>query len=172
MHVTNGIAIQLKQEAENERSATLRTTRGREERKRSFAPLPSEIARYKKGKKRAEPDDIDVSAETDDSERTNASRLMDFYWVLLRENSKSVPSWKGFNYLIYPHENEPEHNISYLPAINQSPTKLDTVLELLTQSKLKAEKLQLTEVDVVVDQAIYAKACEVLFDHFSRISCL
>ena len=102
-----------------------------------------------------------MSAETDDSERTNASRMIDFYWVLLRENSKSVPSWKGFNYLIYPNENEPEHTISYLPAINQSPTKLDTVLELLTQSKLKAEKLQLTEVDVVVDQAIYAKACEV-----------
>jgi hypothetical protein len=33
------------------------------------------------------------------------------------------------------------HKIGYLPAINQSPTSHDTVLELHSQSKLKAEKI-------------------------------
>jgi hypothetical protein len=56
------------------------------------------------------------------------------------------------------------HKIGYLPAINQSPTSHDTALELLSQSKLKAEKLQLTETDVVLDMAIYAKAVEILMN--------
>jgi len=41
---------------------------------------------------------------------------------------------------------------------------MDVVLELLVQSKLKAEKLGLEETDVVFDQAIYAKAVEVLMN--------
>ena len=39
---------------------------------------------------------------------------------------------------------------------------MDTVLELLYQSKTKAEKLNLPNADVVVDQAIYAKAVEIM----------
>ena len=56
------------------------------------------------------------------------------------------------------------HQITYLPAINDSPTKMDVVLEILTQSKLKAEKLGLCETDVVFDQAIYAKAVEIMLN--------
>ena len=40
----------------------------------------------------------------------------------------------------------------------------NTVLELLTQSKLKAEKIGLEETDVVLDMAIYAKASEILMN--------
>lgn len=160
MHVTNGIAIQLTQQTEGETNVPLQR-RGKEERKRSFTALSNDIVRYSKGKKRSEPSNIGIPVQSDNCEKTEASSLIDFYWVLLRMSSKNIPSWKGFNFLIYPFEDELVHQISYLPAINQSPTQLDTVLELLTQSKAKAEKLQLTEVDVVVDQAIYAKACEV-----------
>ena len=56
------------------------------------------------------------------------------------------------------------HRIGYLPCNNQSPTSHDTVLELLSQSKLKAEKLQLAETDVVLDMAIYAKAVKILMN--------
>ncbi len=44
------------------------------------------------------------------------------------------------------------------------PTKMDTVLELLQQSKIKAEKIGLNETDVVLDLAIYAKAVEILMN--------
>ena len=40
----------------------------------------------------------------------------------------------------------------------------NTVLELLSHSKLKAEKLGLTEMDVVLDIAIYAKAVKVMMN--------
>lgn len=41
---------------------------------------------------------------------------------------------------------------------------MDTVLELLQQSKLKAEKIGLKETDVVLDLAIYAKAVEIVMN--------
>lgn len=54
--------------------------------------------------------------------------------------------------------------IGYLPSINKSLTSHDTVLELLNQSKLKAEKLGLNETDVILDMAIYSKAVEILMN--------
>ena len=44
------------------------------------------------------------------------------------------------------------HKIGYLPSINKSATCYDSVLELLSQSKFKAEKLGLLETDA--DMAI------------------
>lgn len=63
-------------------------------------------------------------------------------------------------------ESDSDHydEIGYLPSINKSPTSHDTVLELLSQSKIKAEKLGLVETDVVLDMAIYAKAVEVMMN--------
>ena len=56
------------------------------------------------------------------------------------------------------------HNVAYLPAIDGSPTKMDVVLEILLQSKEKATKLGLSETDIVMVQAIYAKAVDVLLN--------
>ncbi len=41
---------------------------------------------------------------------------------------------------------------------------MDVVLDILNQSKAKAERLGLSEVDVVFDQAIYAKAVEIVLN--------
>ena len=46
---------------------------------------------------------------------------------------------------------------TYLPAIDESPTKSEVVLELLIQSKLMPEALGLEETDVVLDQAFMPK---------------
>ena len=54
------------------------------------------------------------------------------------------------------------HDIHYLPARNDSPTKYDTIQEILTQVKAKAEAFSLTCIDLLLDHAIYAKALEVL----------
>ena len=50
----------------------------------------------------------------------------------------------------------------YLPAINQSPTKLETIQEMLNQVKAKADKLNLNCTALVLDHAIYSKALEVI----------
>ena len=69
----------------------------------------------------------------------------------------------GFNSFInQSDDSEQVHEIYYLPAINASPTENDTVLERLQQSNCKAEKLGLDETDIVPNQAIHAKATEIL----------
>ena len=82
--------------------------------------------------------------------------IIDTIWVVVRSQAsksrvqQTIPNWTGFNYLVCENESENEsenfHKIGYLPAITNH-----TVLELLIQLKLKAEKLVLTETDVVVD---------------------
>lgn len=86
------------------------------------------------------------------------SRAIDTLWVISKLQSCSVnaeqeiPNWTGFNYLLSDDKDgEDYHIIGYPPAINQSPTSHDTVVELLTQSKVKAEKIGLEETDVVLD---------------------
>lgn len=160
MHVTNGIVIQLKSQNLRNRSLTPRLLA---KRKRSFEAIDNILPQYK-GTAREEPHHLNTQTDAyveSDENNTGISELIDFFWVLLRIYSLAIPGWKCFNFLILPLDDEPVHEISYLPAINESPTKIDTVLELLNQSKEKAEKLGLSETDIVLDQAIYAKACEV-----------
>ena len=54
--------------------------------------------------------------------------------------------------------------IGYLPIIRSSPTKMDTVKELLVQCKEKVKQLNLMETDLVLDHAIYSKAVEVVME--------
>ena len=54
------------------------------------------------------------------------------------------------------------HSVHYLPAINQSPTKLETIQEMLNLVKAKAVKLNLNCTDLVLDHAIYSKALKVI----------
>ena len=69
--------------------------------------------------------------------------------------TKQIPNWTGFNYLIHPVERKDDvHTVSYLLSINQSPTRMDTVLKVLKVIVEKAKKLFLEEVDIVFDHAI------------------
>lgn len=158
MHVTNGIVIQLKQQSNNETRRI--SQRLNSDRKRSFEAVENPLLKYHATKKKDGPENKKLPQENE-SGLFRACELLNFFWAFLRAHSNLVPGWKGFNYLITPEPNDQVHNICYLPAINKSPTKMDAVLELLTQSKMKAERLGLAETDVVLDQAIYAKACEV-----------
>ena len=55
-------------------------------------------------------------------------------------------------------ENKPIHDIHYLPPINQSTTKFDTVQEMLVQVKEKASALGLLATDLVLDHANFIVA--------------
>ncbi|XP_047132181.1 uncharacterized protein LOC124811086 [Hydra vulgaris] len=164
MHVTNGIVIQLQNQVDQVHKDRVneKVTRDRE---RSFKAIENQLPLYVKHN-REEPDHLRHSnAISRDTKLLEVSEKLDFFWTLLYYFSDHIPSWTGFNYLITPKKTpEDIHTISYLPAINSSPTNLNTVLEVLLHSKAKAENLGLTETDVVVDQAIYAKAVEILMN--------
>ena len=52
--------------------------------------------------------------------------------------------------------------VTYLPSINKSPIEMATVNEIFHLVKAKADALQLREVDLVPDHAIYCKALEII----------
>ena len=57
-------------------------------------------------------------------------------------NWPNFPGWKGFFYEVE-HQAVDKHTVAYLPTINKSPTKMDTIQEVLYQVKEKAEKLSI-----------------------------
>ena len=61
-------------------------------------------------------------------------------------------------------DNFETHRVSFLPAINQSPTELDTAHEVLQQVKRKTEILNVQSADLVLDHAIFTKALDILND--------
>ena len=77
--------------------------------------------------------------------------------------TQTVPGWKGFYHLeLKTNAVSPTNNVFYLPSIDKSTTKINTVYEVLLQVKAKAEALRNTEADLVLDHAIYCKALLIL----------
>ena len=87
-------------------------------------------------------------------------KIIDFVWTLCSQ--KSTTPITGQVSIISCTTLVRRRTSECLPAIDQSPTNPDTVLELLIQPKAKVQRLVLNETDVVVDQAIYAKVVEIL----------
>jgi len=159
MHCTNGIVVQVKSINPGNKNLTENFPLRNKQRKRSFAAIPNELASYI-SKKRNDPTLCVSEFGKDVMKSLKSSNMVDFLWTLISKFGSKIPNWTGFNNLLHDKGGiESIQMVTYLPAINQSPTNPDTVLELLIQSKEKAEHLGLKETDVVADQA---KAVEIL----------
>ena len=84
------------------------------------------------------------------------SKHEDIVWSILRHK-------KGFFFENSKITTE-KYIIGYLPAIRSFPTKMETVKELLVQSRKKAQQLNQIETDLVLDHTIYSKAVEVVME--------
>ena len=80
----------------------------------------------------------------------------------MNEGKEMIPNWTGFHYEVTSKLNDDIDEVFYLPAINQSPTKLETVQEVLYQVKSKSQAIGLQCSNLVLDHAIYSKALEIL----------
>ena len=58
--------------------------------------------------------------------------------------------------------NDCPDNVVYLLSINKSPTEMATVNEVLYLVKAKADALELTKVELVLDHTIHCKALEII----------
>ena len=89
----------------------------------------------------------------------------------MSEDPQCIPSWTGFNSLVT--DTVPRTtSIGYCPVIGSSPTELSTVYTLLQYAKEVAVKTGQPDVVVTLDQAIYAKAQDILWskcDEFSNV---
>lgn len=71
---------------------------------------------------------------------------------------KIPPGWTGFNIMIKQDTILPPTNVGYLPVLNASPTDLNNVHTILSNSIAVADSLKQKERVIVRDQVIYAKA--------------
>ena len=197
-HCTNGIAIQrrvLVQCMQPEESHTVTpdtavrfqaTTKGR--RHRSINPPPEMEIEYNAGVRQGPlpiplADDV-LSKVSETCKSTVDLSPNDMAWLLARlktTNSahfgqaggqQKTPSWTAFNVSVADKNMVRPCVVGYLPVIPASPTELSTVYVLLKRSLATADELEQHDVVITLDQAIYAKAQEIICKHpdeFSRV---
>ena len=93
------------------------------------------------------------------------ARRKNLLWVLVRlhaEARQKVSGWIGFNISVRNEVEVRQDSVGYLPTINTPATNMSTVHEVLMRSVKIKDTLQLKSIVVVLDQALYAKATEIV----------
>ena len=153
---------------------------------RSISCISTDVLPYHSGPRQG-PDALQIDVTTikqASPEIADYARVIDFGWILCRmpientlfslaQNQRQViPAWSGFNVLLRKDSIPRESSIGYCQVIEASPTELPTVYTVLQRSLQMAQQLGQHDVIVVFDQAIYAKALEVLWqnkDQFQQV---
>ena len=173
---TNGIIIQPTLPADTPIQVTPKKTIEISKRKRTFdsarAPLSSYMPRPEKGpSKQYAFTEASVKTILDSlTETTSNVKLFEriesklyFEYQLLKHSTiedRHIPSWSGFNVhlsntILF------RSQIGYLPVIPASPTNMDTIQTIGDRCLEIMEKLKLSNVVVVFDQAVYCKFQEI-----------
>ena len=83
-----------------------------------------------------------------------------------------IPAWSAFHSITSRKQSLCEVNVGYLPAITDRPTKYETVCQILKKSNEIMHELELNYIFLEVDQAIYHKVLDVMFqlpDKFQNV---
>ena len=169
MHCTNGIIVQRTAPQHIMQHTTVETVNQRIGKIRSFAAVTRELDAYYTPSVKVNPPTISNVQSNTNMIYQLISKKSDFLWLIARYvngarivEQQKVPGWTGFHNEVTNTIDPGLHFVDYLPAIDGSPTKMETVQEILMQIKMKSEKLGLSCADAVFDHAIYAKALEVI----------
>ena len=77
----------------------------------------------------------------------------------------TLPSWTGYNRLLVTSDPTPTlSSIHYLPVIEAPPTDNTTIMEIFKRSSQLSRQLEISEMVLVFDQAIYSKAQIIRWD--------
>ena len=164
-HRVNGIAVQR-----ISYGPFLATTSGQDNEKtkqRSVEVTLPSIPEYNAGERVGPPisrNYIPIN-ETDLIQESARKNLL---WALTRlhcSSNQTVSSWTGFNILTRNNVDIQQDSVGYMPTINSPATQLKTVYEVLQQSVQVMKSLELPSIVLVFDQALYAKATDILWKH-------
>ena len=170
-HNTNGIVVQSSLSTDNiaEVASSDSPIIYKKSKKRSLDPPPTDLVPYH-GTIKKRPDAFGKDTLVHEVlEGQVIAVQLDMAYLLCRtiqaeSNQTMPPSWTGFNTSICC--NIPKKSlIGYLPVIDASPTEMDTVETILCRSLEIANNLNLKEIVVVFDQAIYAKAQQIRWNN-------
>lgn len=152
--------------------------------KRSFKPEADILLPYVAGK-RSNPPTFMVNPESLKGSDTVYMEPLrcNFGWFLCRlgdlrstininVNEQKVPGWSAFNAKVSQDSIPNPSSIGYCQVIDASPTQLPVVYNVLKRSVNMADQHDQEDVVIVFDQAIYAKALEIIWKNpveFKRI---
>ena len=95
------------------------------------------------------------------------AKTEDLAWSFLgleasaHNQNQTVPGWTGF-FAATSDRSEDVSNITFLPSINQTPTELNTIIEIVKQMKRTSQALSFKEVGLVAEHAIFSNILEVV----------
>ncbi|XP_078679472.1 uncharacterized protein LOC144915103 [Branchiostoma floridae x Branchiostoma belcheri] len=164
-HRVNGIAVQARYfgpHLPNEQSAEIPRSK-----KRSIEPLtPANLPIYNAGERQGPKPRRYVHVNC--QEASENARRKNLLWVLLRlhaETRQKVSGWTGYNISVRNETEVSQDSIGYLPTIDAPASNMSTVHEILVRSLKIKEALHLESIVLVFDQALYAKATEIIWKH-------
>lgn len=106
-------------------------------------------------------------------EHFKQSKRNNLFWTLSRQynpKNQGVSSWTGFNIMIRNNVAVQADTVAYLPCINKPATEMSTAHEILRQCVQIKSQLELENIILVLDQAIFAKAVEIAWCHQETFS--
>ena len=163
-HRVNGIVVQAK--VYGPYLPTTELLRNEKKKQRSVSIEHEELEVYVAGARVGPPPlPTRESYVLESHKEVQVARKKNLVWILARQTDQEnqvIPSWTGFN--IRTRDQVPilKDVVGYLPTINAPATELNTVFEILNRSELIRKELLLETIVVVMDQALYAKAAEIV----------
>ena len=171
-HRVNGIIMQPKVEGPRQEKDYKPLTIGKRKMTPTVTSSQIELNPYNAGV-RVGPV-VNAHEDLDTAKHILQSTCKNVQWLLFRKFDANVvvPSWTGFNINLSQNKDVVETNVGYLPNVNAPATSLTTVFEILRRSVLIMKKLDLESIVLTFDQALYAKAAEILWKHREEFKCV
>ena len=156
-HHTNGIMIQSNVNRNDQSFSRPSVVKSRAFAKEKSS-LPNFFITKKEGPRKIGNDVVNISLQ-ECLKLTVHPQFLDFWYFMAKfARGSCLPNWTGFNTTLQSHSPLQKSLIHYLPVIEHPPTDLATVKEIINQSLLISDRLQLGEITLIFDQAIYCKA--------------
>ena len=129
-----------------------------------FLSLLQVVAEYISGK-RVGPAPISYHSNDERDFLLSDQEVLYLTWTLARNSTlpQTIPSWTGFNIILRKDIPVSKSLVGYLDCLDAPATDNATIYHLLCRSLMIKEKLGLSSMVCVYDQAIFAKAIEIQF---------
>ena len=164
-HNTNSILIQQNFESVSNTKVDL-TPDYNYDRKahRSFKGFKSQLepVRFE----RASCKELTYHENTDQPEYLEATKR-NTSWIISRYNSsketlQTIPSWRVFRQILA--EGTIKANVGYLPPVTDPPSEMSVIFACINRALRIFEELEINQVFLEVDQAIYTKVLDAMFN--------
>ena len=166
-HRVNGIVVQKPFIGPQPLKSNTATTKTKQ---RSIAVIQTTLPIYNVGVRPDPPilPDVDAIVEKMKFDLPTKKNLIWMICRYLKREDQTVSSWTGFNIQTRKDNCVLKDSIEYLPTIDSPATAMNTVYKILTEAVKTKESLDLGSIVVVFDQAIHAKALDIMWKNVEQ----